>query len=209
MAFSARDPILAMIEDRASFLRHLIDEYPNLLKSWEEKTEKQFRQEADSRSRGDSDVYETELNQMLKEFESDEHRKDIFFKGMLALVYTYYESMVNILTRGIKASEKVKAFCNSNGISLSSDAERFNDWIGSDVRILRNHVVHKDVYRLHHNDVIKRICKEWDDVNLENNEVRFSGSTFIQEALLKEEQVLRELCSLSGHQHHIINTKTT
>ncbi|MBR7013308.1 MAG: hypothetical protein IKI07_00390, partial [Prevotella sp.] len=56
MKFVIRNKILAQIEDRASFLEHLLEEYPRLLKEWTDKTDKTFKKEAEKISEGDWEI---------------------------------------------------------------------------------------------------------------------------------------------------------
>lgn len=168
----------------------------------------EFQEEAKSRSEGEPEVFETELSQMQVAFENDEFRKDVFYKGMLILVYSYFESMVNILTRNTRAPEKVKAFCRSKNIHLSEEAKNANEWIGSDVHVLRNHIVHEEFEKPRHVNDIKRISEEREDIIFSDNEIRFIGSKFIHEALSKEELILRELCRLTGHHNRRIDSNS-
>lgn len=42
MAIALRNPITAKVDDRASFLRTLLEEYPRFLNEWENSTEEEY-----------------------------------------------------------------------------------------------------------------------------------------------------------------------
>lgn len=53
MAIALRNPITAKVDDRASFLRTLLEEYPRFLNEWENSTEEEFAQTAKDNADGD------------------------------------------------------------------------------------------------------------------------------------------------------------
>ena len=56
MAIALRNPITAKVDDRASFLRTLLEEYPKYLNEWEHSTEEEF-----ARARVFTSIYNDEL----------------------------------------------------------------------------------------------------------------------------------------------------
>lgn len=53
MAVALRHPIAAKVDDRANFLRILLNEYPTFLTDWENKTTTEFSKIAKEESGGD------------------------------------------------------------------------------------------------------------------------------------------------------------
>lgn len=68
MAIALRHPITAKVDDRAAFLKTLLDEYPKFLNNWENKTENEFVQIAKDNSGGDREVESTVYSNLCSAF---------------------------------------------------------------------------------------------------------------------------------------------
>ena len=103
MAFSLRDPVLANIDDKALIIESIINHYPYLLKEWEDKQDKEYRKIAKESSDGDKEVELSIYFQMRNALDIDYDLCDIFYQSMLIMVVSYYESMITMLSKTIKA----------------------------------------------------------------------------------------------------------
>ena len=200
MSTTIRNTILAQVEDRASFLEHLITE----LENWREVTDKEFKQIARDSSDGDSEMRENIYSSLITAFDENEYRKDMFYKSMLIMVYSYYEGIVEVLARATKSSGEIKNICKVRNIVLSDVAWKAHSKIYSVFRVLRNHLVHNSLsYPKRKKDfkTIKRISKIWPDIQCNNGYVTITGSDYIHDSLNKEKIVLKELCEKLGYTH--------
>lgn len=207
MQFTIRNEKLAEVEDRASFLEHLIEEYPRLLKEWTEKTDKAFQQDAEQFADGDIDLYFSIYSSMQTAFDDNEYREDLFYQAMLIMTYSYYESFICSLSRKTKTNTLIDAICKSNNIELSKEAKEAINNINSNIRIVRNQLVHNNMGTPQRVDDLMRISKEWEDVHFMKDEISVSGPHFILDSLKKEEMVLKELCVKLGFKHKRVKTK--
>ena len=206
MHCTIRNEFLAKVEDRASFLEHLIGEYPRLLQEWTEKTDKIFQQVAEQYAKGDKEVYLSNYFSMQSAFDDNEYREDLFYQAMIIMVYSYYESSIRWLSRKVKTKELIEAICKSNNIDLSKDAKDAVNNVNSTIRIVRNQLVHNNAGTPQRIDDLIKISKEWEDVNFMNEEISISGSNFILDSLKKEVLVLTELCDKLGFKHKRVQT---
>lgn len=206
MAFSVRDPILAIVDDRASYLEYLIQEYPHILKQWEKKVDCEFEKEAELCSDGDIEVRESMLLQLRRAFDDSEARKNIFYKAILLMVYSYYDGLVSHLTKGTSSREKVKAFCRSKNIKLSDEAKMAIQSIDNETRVLRNQIAHNNVNKPKRIIDIMGICAKWNGLTYceDSDGFVFTEPDFIIDSLRNELLVLRELCYRTGHRNRTI-----
>lgn len=208
MIITLRDKILAQIEDRAAFIRHLIEEYPKLLAEWTDKTDKSFKEIAEEYAEGDFDVYRTTYSSFLSAFNENDYREDMFYKAMVLIVYSYYEGIVGFLARKKKSDDLINQICEANKIEISDNAKATNDYIQSNIRHLRNHLAHNNLNSTKQKEHIERISKEWPEITFsEEDDVKITGSAFILDSLDKEELVLKELCEKLGFKHKRVQTK--
>lgn len=206
MQFTIRNHILALIEDKARFLEHLIEEYPNFLKEWTEKTDREFQQDAESYANGDPEVSMETYSSWLSAFDENESREDLFYKSMLLMTYAYYESSIDMLAKRTKTKDQIEAICKSNNIELSKEATEAKDDLDSNIRIIRNQLAHNNMGNPQKIDDLMRICKMWNDIRFSNDEIIISGSDFVLDSLKKELVVLRELCQKLGYKHKRVQT---
>lgn len=205
MICTIRNKILAKIEDMASFIKYLIEEYPRLLSEWAEKTDKEFQEKAEKYANGDPEVYSSIYGSFLSAFDENESREDIFYKAMLIMTYSYYESAIDYLGKGINANTHPIAFideiCKSKHIILSSKAQDAKSNIQSGIHIIRNQLVHHNMKTKGHVNDLNRICKEYQEISYEEGELTIAGNRFILDSLENESFVLKELCEKMGYKH--------
>ena len=206
MIFTIRNNVLSQIEDRAAFLEHLIEEYPRLLKEWTEKTDESFRKDAEESAEGDWEVYHDLYHSWSSAFDENVFREDMFYKSMLLMVYSYYEGAIEFLVRNTKSDDLVELICRSNNIELSDEAKEAKDRVKSDIRNLRNHLAHNNLMSSKHADHIKRISKDWPEINFSDDDITITGADYILDSLKKEKIVLKELCEKLGYKHKKVQT---
>lgn len=206
MICTIRNEILAKIEDRASFLEYLIKEYPSLLEEWTEKTNKEFEKEAVEESDGDYEIYSSIYNSFLSAFDDIENREDMFYKAMLLMTYSYFESTVAFLGKKIHIGDLIDAICKSHNFILSDEAIEAKEDINSNIHVLRNQIAH-NIMEPRQIINLERISKNWPEIHIFNDEIKIVGSDFILNSLKKEVLVLKELCQKLGYKHKKIGYK--
>ena len=206
MVFTIRDKVLFQIEDRAVFIEHLIEEYPRLLKEWTKKTDEFFRKDSEESAEGDWEVYHDLYSSWLSAFDENEFREDMFYKSMLLMVYSYYEGAIEFLVRETKSDDLVELICKVNNIELSDEAKDAKESIKTDIRHLRNHLSHNNLMSPKHEELIKRISKEWPEIDFSDDDITIKGPDFILDSLKKEKLVLKELCEKLGYKHKRVQT---
>ena len=206
MQFTIRNKDLAKIEDRARFLEHLIEEYSRLLQDWTEKTNRIFLKEAEEYAEEDFEVYSSMYSSMQSAFDENEYREDLFYKSMILMAFSYYESTIGYLAKKANTNELIDAICKSHNYELSKEAKKAKDEINSNIRIVRNQLVHNSMGNPKHVDDLLRICREWSGIHFKDDEITISGSEFVIDSLKKELFILREICNKLGLKHKRIQT---
>lgn len=206
MKFTIRDKILAQIEDRAAFLEHLLEEYPRLLKEWTDKTDQNFKKEAEDIADGDWEIYSSTYHSWLSAFDENEYREDMFYKAMVLMVYSYYEGAIEFLIRKTNSDDQVEALCRANNIELSKEAKQAKEDIKSNIRQLRNHLVHNNLMSTKQEKHIERMSKKWPEISFTDDDISITGSEFILDSLRKEKLVLEDLCEKLGYKHKRVQT---
>lgn len=201
MICTSKNLILAQVEDRAAFLRDLIEEYPRLLSEWTERTDMSFKEVAEEYAEGDSEVYHDTYRSFLSAFDEKEYREDMFYKAMLIIVYSYYDGVIEYLGGKTKSDDQIEQICKDNNIELSEEAKEAKERLKMDIRNLRNHLVHNNLMSSKQSEHIKRISKKWPEIQFSDDDVMITGSDFIIDSLNKEELVLKELCDKLGYKH--------
>ena len=201
MICTSKNLFLAQVEDRAAFLRDLIEEYPRLLSEWTERTDMSFKEVAEEYAEGDSEVYHDTYRSFLSAFDENEYREDMFYKAMLIIVYSYYDGVIEYLGGKTKSDDQIEQICKDNNIELSEEAKEAKERLKMDIRNLRNHLVHNNLMSSKQSEHIKRISKKWPEIQFSDDDVMITGSDFIIDSLNKEELVLKELCDKLGYKH--------
>ncbi len=207
MICTIRNEILAKIEDRASFLKYLIKEYPRLLEEWAYKTDNEFKKIAKEEAGEDYEVYSSVYNSFISAFDENENRKDMFYKAMLLMTYSYYEGALSFFYKKGQEQDLVDAICKSNHIDLSEQAHNAVVCVQSNIRIIRNQLTHNNMQIKGNNDVLDKISKEWSEIHVSNEEITITGDSFILDSLNKEFLILKELCEKLGYKHNKVGFK--
>ena len=133
---------MANIDDKALIIESIINHYPYLLKEWEDKQDKEYRKIAKESSDGDKEVELSIYSQMRNALDIDYDLCDIFYQSMLIMVVSYYESMITMLSKTIKAKDSIRAICEKRSVVLSPTAEEYVNVLEKEVMVLRNNVCH-------------------------------------------------------------------
>jgi hypothetical protein len=203
MSFTIQDPLLRRVADRAAFIEHLIREYPMFLNQWTKQTEEKFKKEMEEIAKDDPEVAHSYYSNQLSAFDDNEYRLDIFYKAMVMIAYSYYESVINSLLKqqNVDVKDKVELICRLNNIKLSEEAENAKLYLKTNFRHLRNELVHNNDNEANHKRRINIIAKNNKDVNMSEDCISLTGPDFILDCLQKETVVLKELCEKLGFQH--------
>lgn len=206
MIVALRNPIAAKVEDRFSFLRMLLDEYPKLLRDWEEKTDKMFMQEAQEFSGGDLEIELSYLSSMRSAFDVDGDKEDMFYQAIFLMCYSYYESCIALLSKNANAKETIGAICNTKNITMSDESLKAIDYLQNDINDLRNNLCHNNFGTYRKVDVLKKLSDQNLGLKYEDDTLSFTGDDLIRDALEKMHIVLHELCEKLGCKTRIIHT---
>lgn len=207
MKFTIRDKILTQIEDRAAFLEHLLEEYPRLLKEWTDKTEQNFKKEAEEIADGNWEIYSSTYHSWLSAFDENEYREDMFYKAMVLMVYSYYEGAIEFLIRKTNSDDQVDVLCRANNIELSKEAKQAKEYLKSNIRQLRNHLAHNNLMSTKQEKHIERMSRKWPEISFTDDDISITGSEFILDSLRKEKFILEELCEKLGYKHKRVQTE--
>ena len=133
---------MALIERRSDALKHIINQYPELLEKWEEGQIDSFKKDAAELACSDKEVESTNLSSMMDSLTGDFEWKNMFYQSMLLMVVSFYESVVSLLANEASAKELIGAICKSKNIVLSTEAMTDIRFISEEVNALRNNICH-------------------------------------------------------------------
>lgn len=203
MAFSLRDPVLANIDDKALIIESIINHYPYLLKEWEDKQDKEYRKIAKESSDGDKEVELSIYFQMRNALDIDYDLCDIFYQSMLIMVVSYYESMITMLSKTIKAEDSIRAICEKRSVVLSPTAEEYVNVLEKEVMVLRNNVCHNNFGTHRNPEMLCSIAKNSDEIYFENGIISITGPTYVLNVLKMEHRILLELAAKLGYKNKL------
>lgn len=203
MAIALRHPTTAKVDNWASFLRTLLNEYPRFLNDWEIKSEKEFRQIAHDNSDGDRDVESTIFSSLCTTFNDDADKENLFYQAVFIMCYSYYESCIALLSKEANAKETINAICRSKKISLSEESLKAIEYLQSDINDLRNNLCHNNFGTYRKTNVLKKLAERNMGLHFENDTLSFSDTALITDTLDKMHMVLHELCEKLGYKTKI------
>ncbi len=199
MAITLRHPITAKVDDRASFLRSLLKEYPKFLNEWEDSAEKEFAQIAKDNGDGDKEIESTIYTSLCSAFDDNADKMNMFYQSVFLMCYSYYESCVALLSKKMNAKESIHAICKSKGISLSEKSLKAIDFLQNDIKDLRNNICHNNWGTYRKMDSLKRLSELNVGFDYNNSTLTFADSKLIIDVLDKMHMVLHELCEKLGY----------
>ena len=207
MAIALRHPITARVDDRASFLRSLLEEYPRFLNEWENSTEEEFAQTAKDNADGDKEIEHTIYSSLCSAFNDNAYRMNMFYQSVFLMCFSYYESCVAQLSKNTKTKEAIQAICKSKNISLSEESLNAIDYLQNDINDLRNNICHNNFGTYRKIDSLKRLSELNVGFDYDGNTLFFTNPKFIIDALDKMHAVLNELCDKLGYKTVIVGKK--
>ena len=207
MAIALRHPITARVDDRASFLRSLLEEYPRFLNEWENSTEEEFAQTAKDNADGDKEIEHTIYSSLCSAFNDNAYRMNMFYQSVFLMCFSYYESCVAQLSKNTKTKEAIQAICKSKNISLSEESLNAIDYLQNDINDLRNNICHNNFGTYRKTNSLKRLSELNIGFDYDDNTLIFTDSKLIIDALDKMHAVLNELCDKLGYKTVIVGKK--
>lgn len=208
MAYVLRNPILAKIDDRANYLRAILQEYPHFLRDWEEKTEKDFRRIAMDSSDGDSEVELSIFKSLCSAFDYDDDRKNIFYQSVFLMCYSYYESCVAVLAKESNAKELIKAIYHTKNAVIPEELASTIDYLQQDINVLRNNICHNNFGTWRNLSILKKICGQNSGIEYSDDTLYFRDSQLIEDTLDKMLQVLHGVCDKLGYKNEAVPAKS-
>lgn len=199
MAIALRHPMMVKVDDQASFLNTLLDEYPKFLNEWENKTEKEFEQIAKDNSNGEIDIESTIYNSLCSAFKDNGERINMFYQSVFLMCYSYYESCVAQLSKSANVKETIHAICKSKRISLSEESLKTIDDLQNDINDLRNNICHNNFGTYRKTNSLKRLSELNLGFDYDGNTLIFTDSKLIIDTF-----VLHELCEKLGYTTKLI-----
>lgn len=189
-----------------NYLSTLIINYPNYVESWLDSVQKEINAKAIEFSEGDreieSDIYFQELRSI---YNQTEYEECLFYKSMLIMVYSYYESILNKMAFDVNAdNSRPSIICKKKGKSLSKENQKKAVFLYEKVYFLRNHLCHNDSGTKNKDEKKTEAALDWlcqnKCINLDNSlyrgEVCYISKDFILDVLNKEYDVLVELSKI-------------
>lgn len=205
-----RHPIRAKVNDRYRFLVHLLQEYPNLIGDWEEKTAQEFKTLAKKEANGDCEVENDIFLHNIRAFDDIDFRKDLFYKSMLIMAYSYFEGCKEIIkseTDEIIDSDKIASIYHKKQLAMPDKLSKALAFMNK-IRELRNNIAHNNCGTFKSIESLKELSKDWDGVDFEynkdiyHNELIISKPDIIMETLNQAYYILSDICEK-------LNYKTT
>lgn len=194
MAFKVRHPILAKVEDKENYLRYILEEYPTLLKNWEERQEAEFARIAKEDSEGDREIECDIYNSLLRSLYNCDGKQEMFYQSVFLMCYSCYESCVSLLSKGANPKESINAICKTKNITLSEEVLGSIDYLQSDMKVLRNNICHNNFGTFRNVDVLKKIAAENIGIEYSNDILSITNPQIIILLLDKMHIILHELC---------------
>lgn len=191
------------------YLGSLIANYKSYVDSWRDSALKEIRTKAKEFSEGDreieADIYSQESRVI---YEQTEFEELLFYKSMLIMVYSYYESIIHRMAIDVGVKEdRPSLICDKIGKALSSETKDKIDYIWNYVRLLRNHLCHNDSGTKDKDEECTKKSLNWlcqnkyieMGDNLGEYNVYYISKDFILDVLTKEHYVLLELSKIIGY----------
>ena len=115
---------------------------------------------------------------------------------MLIMGYSYYESSRKLIGRELKKQGQDINDFNINLKSIQSN----KDLIESDVRLMRNFLVHNNSVEPHNGqeEAIKRLQSKYQGIIYDGIELAITSADCVVDSLNKEYSVLKYYCKLVG-----------
>ena len=205
--FVNRHHIWAKIDDRFRFMQYLIRIFPKLEKSHKEYMISMFSDTASRLAEGDKDVELSIESQLSARYYETQDNKNIFYQAMLIMVYSYYETCINLInkelgdTKSIKGKDIASSIIDNNKIYLTEIIAEDKQFIYEAVREFRNFIVHNNAVKPtdKQDEAIKILVEQYSEIKYDNYEVNITDNRFIIDILIKEYNVLRYICTALGY----------
>ena len=192
-----------------NYLSSLIANYQNYVDGWRDSVLKEIETKAKDISEGDceieADIYSQESRAI---FEQTEFEELLFYKSMLTMVYSYYESILNKMACDVGSdNNRPSSICEKKGVSLSKKNQEKAVFLYEKVYFLRNHLCHNDSGSTDKDEEKTELALDWlyrnnfidMDDSLGKYNIYYINKDFILDVLTQEHDVLLELSKIIGY----------
>ena len=197
MSFSSgRHWVRNVIENKYLFLCLLIDFFNDPLRQYECEMIYGAQRLAKEIANGDEEIERSEIDKLLASFYDCQDNRNLFYQSMLIMGYSYYESSRKLIGRELKKQGQDINDFNINLKSIQSN----KDLIESDVRLMRNFLVHNNSVEPHNGqeEAIKRLQSKYQGIICDGIELAITSADCVVDSLNKEYSVLKYYCKLVG-----------
>lgn len=197
MSFSSgRHWVRSTIEDKYQFLRSLIDFFNCPLRQCECEVIDGAQRLAKEIANGDEEIERSEMDKLLDSFYNSQDNRNLFYQSMLIMGYSYYESSLGLIEQELgKQCQSINNY-NINSTNIQTNKK----WIKSDVRLMRNFLVHNNSVKptKGQDEAIKRLRSKYPGIHYDSNGITITSDDCVVDFLNTEYEVLRYLCMLVG-----------
>lgn len=206
--FSIRNHIWEKIQNRKNFILSMIESFPCMKSAYENEVLADIEQIARKIAEGDKEIEDSIRSQYQNSFYECQDYENIFLQAMLIMVYSYYENCANLIKNEFCSNNKEKEDCDAvsyickvKNINLTCDIKEDKSFLYTQVRELRNFLVHnnsttpKDQKQ---RDAIDLMTRTYREIKYEDSEIIITDKRCIIDILEKEYRVLMHICQTIG-----------
>lgn len=198
-----RDRIKQRIDDQFQYLEMMIERFPILLENYKKEQESEFKIIASEVADGDKEIEYSVHSELSKALDSLPLENEMFNSAMLLIIYSYYESVINLLAKDIGTKQQIDAICQTKKITISDEIQKEIDFLDDNVRYLRNQIAHNNNGTFRKEAKLLNIISSFDDLCLNDDIICIKNKRFLLNILQREYNVLSFLSKELG-----LKTKT-
>lgn len=191
--FAVPNSLRSLIDERYSYLKKLVRDYPSLKDIWMDDMEKECRRLAAETSGEDSEIETDVYLQEIKRVDDSDDLMNLFYQSMLLMTYAYYEGIVRRIAKDVGAKQLIAAICKQKGFELSSEAEADSNFMHDEICVLRNNIIHNNSGMCNRSDKIRNLSKKYPEIDFTDDTISIYGPQIILDSLEKAHHVLIEL----------------
>lgn len=198
-----RDRIKQRIDDQFQYLEMMVERFPLLLENYKKEQESEFRTIASEVADGDKEIECSVHSELSKALDSLPLENEMFNNAMLLIIYSYYESVINLLAKNIGTKQQIDAICQTKRITMCDEIQKEIDFLDDNVKYLRNQIAHNNNGTFRQETKLQSIISSFDSLCLNDDTICIKSKQFLLDILQKEYKVLSFLSKELG-----LKTKT-